>query len=104
MRPSPNSPKLAWGEEVHYRVISVKITRGRVGKLVLVVWKRITGYVFVECFGWIAVLRKGTEVEDMILVLMPCIKETLYVPARVSIQPFDADRREPHYNYLQPTL
>ena len=74
------------------------------GEHALVVWKRITGYVFIECFGWIAVLRKGTEVEDMILVLVPCIKETFYVPARIPIQPFDADCREPHYNYLQPTL
>jgi len=75
-----------------------------VGDHALVVWKRITGYLFIECFDWIAVLRNGTEVEDVIFVLMSCIKETFYVLARVSIQPFDADCREPHYNYLQGTL
>lgn len=74
------------------------------GDHALVVWKRKAGYFLIECFRWIAVLRNGTEVEDVILVLMSRIKETFYVPARVSIQPFDANCGEPHYNYLQGTL
>lgn len=80
------------------------ITRRTIGDHALVIGKRITRYLSIECFGWVLILRKRAEVEDVILVLMSCIEETLHVPARVSIQPFDADGREAHYNYLQGTL
>ena len=73
------------------------------GDHVLVVWKRITGDSSIESFGWIAVLRKRTEVEDVILVLMSCIKKTLHVVARVSVESLDADCREAHYDYLRST-
>lgn len=73
------------------------------GDHALVVGKRITGDSSIEGFGWITVFRKRTKVEDVVLVLMSCIKKTLHVLARVSIESLDANCREAHYNYLRST-
>jgi len=84
-RPSPSSPTPGLGEEVHCRGDLSITARRKVGDHALVVRKRIAGDSSIECFGWIAVLRKRTEVEDVVLVLMSCIKKALYVATRVSI-------------------
>ena len=54
---------------------------GKIGGPALVVRKGITGEPVCRMFGWIAVLHRRTEVVDVILIIVSCIKER-FMPLR----------------------